>query len=517
MLAAVLTAARVLVVLARAAARLGHMWALARHIPGPRLEHLLRLWRARRSPSRVSDLFHDVAQEQHERGIFKFWSGPVLFVILMRADDMECVLTDKRVTEKSIVYDFLGTLMGEGLLHLSGERWRRRRRIVAPFFSPDVLRRFPAVFRERADVLADLLDERARDGRAFDVMPYVGQAVTDMVCHTVMATDMDTRALEDEGIARAMNNAFAIILYRTFNPWFLSDTLFKLSAFYAYFKRSMDLFDAFTLHLLGVKRKEREAAQSGGKRTAARTKPTFLDVMLDTSEGAALSDAELLEETKTLITAATGGSTDALCFVLLCISLRQDVQDKIVQELSDVFGDDPDRVATMDDLRHLEYLERVIKETMRMFPSIPQYGRSISHDMELPSGYTLPAGAQVFVYTPAVQMDPRHFPEPATFDPDRFLCERSAGRHPYSYLPFGGGAHTCIGQRYALMQIKSTVSAVLRRYRLLPAGEIGSPADIGDVRTNLLVTQRARGGYRMRLRRRRRSPDRPTVQDPAEC
>ncbi|KAE8751143.1 Cytochrome P450 CYP4 [Frankliniella occidentalis] len=501
-----LLVARVLLWVARRAARAAHQHALTRDIPGPRLEHFLRLWRARRSPARVSDLFHDVAREHRDGGIFKFWSGPVLFVILMRADDIECLLTDRRAATKSLVYDLIGTLMGEGLLHLSGERWRRRRRIVQPYFSPEVLRGFPEVFHRRAEVLVRLLAPSARSGQAVNVLPFAGQAVTDMVCHTVMASDVDTRAMEEEGIANAMSSGLAIILYRVFNPWFLHDGLFKLSRLHAHFKRSMELFDAFTLRLLSIKRGERQAQPRGPADGGAQRKATFLDVMLDTE--AALTDGEVLDEVKGLITAATGGSTDALCFVLLCISLRQDVQDRIVQEITSVFGEDVDRAGTMDDMRHLEYLERVIKETLRMFPSIPQFGRSPSQDIELPSGHKVPAGAQVFVYSPAVHMDPAHFPEPEQFEPDRFLA--SAGRHPFAYLPFGAGAHTCIGQRYALLQIKSTVSVLLRHYRLLPAGTPRSPAALHDIRTNVLVTQRARGGYWMRL-----EPRRPPPADPA--
>ncbi|XP_034237988.1 cytochrome P450 4C1-like [Thrips palmi] len=388
-----------LTALGRLVAHLAHMRAATRDIPGPRVEHIVRLIRARRSPRLISDLFHDVAREFTT--IFKFWTGPTLNVILLRADDIECVMTDKRVTRKSKAYDFLGSLMGEGLLHLSGEPWRRRRRIVEPCFRPEVLRGFPAVFHDRALVLVEHLRPAALSGEVVDVGPLLGQAVTDMVCHTVMAADVDTRAMEQEGLSRALGNGFAIILYRVFNPWFMSDSLFRLSAFYKYYKQYMNLFDDFTMRLLAAKRRERQrlpAHTLTDKPTLGvpRRRSAFLDVMLDTTEAAPLSDAELMDEAKTLITAATGGSTDAVGFVLLCIALRQDVQDRIVQELSDVFGEDVHRVATVDDLRHLDYLERVIKETLRMFPSIPQFGRSISQDMTLPSGYTVRTGRQLW-------------------------------------------------------------------------------------------------------------------------
>lgn len=116
-----------------------------------------------------------------------------------------------------------------------------------------------------------------------------------------------------------------------------------------------------------------------------------------------------------------------------------------------------------------------------------------------PSHPQLPAGSEVFAYIPAVHRDPQFYPEPDKFDPDRFLPEQCSSRPPSSFLPFGAGQHTCIGQRYALLQIKTTVSVILRNYRLLPPEGPGSPVSIDDIQTNILVTQRARGGYRMRL------------------
>ena len=352
-LALLLLAGRVLHALLRLALRLAHMHALTRDIPGPTLRHVHRVWKARRSPSRVSDIFHEIAREN--RPIFKFWSGPHLMVLLMDADDIEFVLTSKAVVEKSFLYRILGLLTGTGLLHLTGEEWRRRRRIVNPFLHADILKDFPAMFHRKARVMVGLLEPLARSGETFNVQPFAGMAVNDMVCNTVMNTDMQSQAKDEREFYEAIYNGFAILTYRTFHPWYLSDTVFRLSRYYPYFRRSMDVFNGFTRRLLQAKRRERQALGkdtvkgTGQDRTEdaildpvedpvkqpeqerPRRRPTFLDVMLDSKEGAALSDAELLNEAKTLIVAASGGSTDALCFVLLCISLRQDVQDRIVQ------------------------------------------------------------------------------------------------------------------------------------------------------------------------------------------
>ena len=116
----------------------------------------------------------------------------------------------------------------------------------------------------------------------------------------------------------------------------------------------------------------------------------------------------------------------------------------------------------------LEYTERVIKETLRIFPIGPFIGRHVHEDTEL-CGKMVPAGATLIINIFSAHRDPRHHPDPLHFDPDRFLPERTATWHPYSYMPFSLGPRNCIGQRYAMMQMKTILATTLRAYSLLPA------------------------------------------------
>lgn len=122
-----------------------------------------------------------------------------------------------------------------------------------------------------------------------------------------------------------------------------------------------------------------------------------------------------------------------------------------------------DRPVTMDDLKKLRYLEAVVKEALRIYPSVPFFARTITEDCTI-RGFHVPKGVNVVIVPFALHRDPEYFPEPEEFRPERFLPENSSGRNPYAYIPFSAGLRNCIGQRFALMEEKVVLSTILRNF-----------------------------------------------------
>lgn len=122
-----------------------------------------------------------------------------------------------------------------------------------------------------------------------------------------------------------------------------------------------------------------------------------------------------------------------------------------------------------DDLGAMEQTELAFKEALRFMPPVPNMPRRALRDFNF-GGFAIPAGTPVGISPAAVHMDPMHWPRPERFDPLRFTSENSARRHKYAWVPFGGGAHMCLGLHFAYMQVKLLVSHVLTRYEVtLPA------------------------------------------------
>jgi cytochrome P450 len=107
---------------------------------------------------------------------------------------------------------------------------------------------------------------------------------------------------------------------------------------------------------------------------------------------------------------------------------------------------------------------QVFKEAMRLFPPAPLQFRETINEIDLGHGHIIPTGTNIIVSAYHTHRDPRHFPDPEQFDPDRFSSQKSAGRHPYAYIPFGIGRRMCVGHVFATMEAKSILSTVLRRY-----------------------------------------------------
>uniref|UniRef100_A0A1B6DUW3 Cytochrome P450 n=1 Tax=Clastoptera arizonana TaxID=38151 RepID=A0A1B6DUW3_9HEMI len=144
---------------------------------------------------------------------------------------------------------------------------------------------------------------------------------------------------------------------------------------------------------------------------------------------------------------------------------------------------------------------REVRESLRLFPTIPYLARHITEDTTLPSGYTIPDGCGVIIPFIRLHRDPEQYPNPNVFDPDNFLPERVSTRHPYSFCPFSAGPRNCIGQRYAMVQMKALAICLLRSFWFTPV----------DFKLELAskITMISRTGIRLGLKRR--THERPHV------
>ncbi|XP_072159397.1 cytochrome P450 4g15 isoform X1 [Bemisia tabaci] len=130
---------------------------------------------------------------------------------------------------------------------------------------------------------------------------------------------------------------------------------------------------------------------------------------------------------------------------MLMLAIHPEYQEKIFEEQYNIFGD-ADRPVTQDDQDKMEYLEQVIKETLRLFPVAPLFVRYAEEDTKLTQNYVLPAGATAVIYPFFTHYDPELWPEPNIFNPDNFTAEKKANRHKYAFIPFSGGPRGCIGK-----------------------------------------------------------------------
>ncbi|MBI3118994.1 MAG: cytochrome P450, partial [Candidatus Hydrogenedentes bacterium] len=215
----------------------------------------------------------------------------------------------------------------------------------------------------------------------------------------------------------------------------------------------------------------------------------------DEEDGAGMTDRQIRDEALTLFLAGHESTALAITWTWYLLSQHPEVEAKFHQELDEVFqGREP----TADDYARLTYTRWVLAESMRLYPPVYINGREALEDTTL-GGYTIPKGAQIIYSSYVTQRDPRFFPHPERFDPERWRPEIAEKRHKFAYIPFGAGRRLCIGEPFAWMEGVLVLATLGQRWqaRLDPAHSVGL-----DPR----ITLRPRNGMPMSLHRRPGAP-----------
>lgn len=151
----------------------------------------------------------------------------------------------------------------------------------------------------------------------------------------------------------------------------------------------------------------------------------------------------------------------------MLLANNENCQQRIYEELIQVLPD-PDEEPTIHKLSELKYLERCIKESLRLYPSVPFISRILDEDFVTNDHFVIPKGTIANVHIYDVHRNPKIYPDPEKFDPDRFLSENVLKRHPFAYIPFSAGPRNCIGQKFATLEIKTVLCSILRKFKLEP-------------------------------------------------
>jgi cytochrome P450 len=178
--------------------------------------------------------------------------------------------------------------------------------------------------------------------------------------------------------------------------------------------------------------------------------------------GRQLTNVQLRDEIMTLFVAGHETVSTALTWVWYLLSTHPDAAARLRAEVDGVLGG---RTPTVPDLPRLEYLGRVIKEALRLYPPLWNIPRMPRVDDAI-GGYRIPAGSFLLLSSYVTHHNPAFWENPEGFDPERFTKENSAGRPRYAYFPFSGGPRGCIGFPFANMEMQLVVAMVTQRYRL---------------------------------------------------
>ncbi|ODM92527.1 putative cytochrome P450 6a13 [Orchesella cincta] len=169
--------------------------------------------------------------------------------------------------------------------------------------------------------------------------------------------------------------------------------------------------------------------------------------------------------------------------LLIPLQKEQDVQEKLYNEVKSKMDANGGNL-TYDGVLDMNYLDMFVNETLRMFPPAAKTVRRCVKDYQIPGTQTIiEKGTIVDLPVYGMHLDSKYYENPEKFNPDNFLPEKKAQRHPYSFGAFGMGPRGCIGQRFALIKVKSAIAALVYNFKFQPSGRTQIPVKFGNAVT----------------------------------
>ncbi|EFA04665.2 cytochrome P450 CYP4BN1 [Tribolium castaneum] len=411
-------------------------------------------------------------------GLYKIHLGPVRKLII--ASDykfLECVLSSMKILNKSEDYLYLRPWLGTGLLTSDGPKWKKHRKIITPAFHFQILEQFVEVFESGGNRFVQQLQKEVGK-KSVDIYPYVTLCTLDIICESAMGISINAQFDDNSDYVRSVKAMCRITMERLFHLLEMNDVTYPLTKNYYTQKKSLNVLHNQTNSVINRRRKElenkteainvtNEDKADNNDTLFGRNKKAFLDLLLQaTVDGRPLTQEEIREEVDTFMFEGHDTTASAISFAIYCLANNADVQAKAYEEQIALFGGNKSPAVTYSDLQSMKYLELVIKETLRLYPSVPMFARKTSEPVQYENIF-IPEGVTVNIFAYGIHRDPKYFKDPEKFDPSRF--ETVDGKLPYAYIPFSAGPRNCIGQKFAMLEMKSTISKVLRNFELQPA------------------------------------------------
>jgi cytochrome P450 len=440
-------------------------------------------------------LFEHLHETYGNVACYQFLGTPIVFV--NEPDYIrEILVTQGASFAKERTVRRMRVLLGHGLITSDEPFHMRQRRIAAPAFH----RQRIAAYADEIVQAAVAFSSRLNPGEDFDIAAASMELSLEIVARTLFdaEVDDDIRSINDE-----VNTIMDLYNFIVAFPRIESFLHLPIPGVRK-FTQSKARLDRVVDRIIGEHRAARTQAEAAGREADRGDLLSMLlssrvEVLGDdgkpTGEIETMTDVQVRDEVLTIFLAGYETTANALTWAWYLLSQNPAAEAKLHAELDSVLGTGSSRrLPTLADMPQLKYTEMVFAETMRLYPPAWVMGRMSLKPIDL-GPYRIPAGAHYFFSQYIMGRDPEFFPDPLTFEPERFTPEAKAARHKYTYFPFGGGSRQCIGESFAWMEGVLSIATLASRWRLRYADD--QPPEVQEK-----ITLRPKGALRMRAETR---------------
>lgn len=414
-------------------------------IPGPK-NHLKSMLAFQRTPlqflTHMRKTYGDVSR-------FNLLNLPL--VIINHPDDVQRVTqkNHKNYDKNALLFNASKSVFGNGLVtNAGGETWLHQRRLMQPAFHR---RRIEAMATLMTDSILEVVhdwDNILKERQVFDLEVEMMRLTLKIVSLALFSMDVSNEANPFGKACEQVNESLTN---------YIRFPLIPLSWRWRY-QKALRSIDEICYDLIR-QRKEGDGDKADVVSMLLNAK--------DEETGEGMTDQQLRDEVITLLFAGHETTAVTLTWLWYLLAQHPDVEAQFHAELDSVLNG---RIPTMEDLNQLKYTKMLVDESMRIYPSAWEVMRHTIDDDVL-GGYEIPAGTILFWSQYIVHRHPDFWQDPEKFNPENFLPELAAKRHPHAYSPFGNGPRLCIGASFAYTEILLTLAVMGQHYRFrIPEG-----------------------------------------------
>uniref|UniRef100_A0A182MSH0 Uncharacterized protein n=1 Tax=Anopheles culicifacies TaxID=139723 RepID=A0A182MSH0_9DIPT len=479
------------------------LYELAGRIPGPFDYPLIGSTWLTIGKDPLQLVAHLMELMHHLPSPMRAWLGPFLLVVIDRPDMVQDILNSPDCVQKPFMYDFFR--LSKGLFGAPANVWRKHRKLLNTSFSPAVLKSFVPTLNAKADQFSRELEEKV-SSECFDVHTLLARYTLITISSTSLGADLsvEKREVLEEYSSNAIQ-MFTASFERIYKAWLHPEVVYRMTSAFKEEQARLKLFKQMSRKIIHMRQAilgaEPDKAKDDQQDSDPEDKQEFpkAKVFIERLEEISCDPANNIDEDgfqqhiDTLMFGGNDTSAQALSNTLLTLGMYPDWQEKVYQEIMDIAPSGP---ISYEDLSKLTYMEMFLKETLRLLPITGMIARVPTKEVQA-KHITVPPGAIVLIPFLKIHRDKTIWgPEAEIFNPENFLPERCAQRHPYAFIPFSQGPRNCIGMKYGWISMKILLCHVVRQYR------IATDIKLNDIKLSLSLVMKLNTKHLIRLERR---------------
>ncbi|XP_046828154.1 cytochrome P450 4C1-like isoform X1 [Vespa crabro] len=475
-----------------------HMFNIINGIPGPKAFPIIG--NAHLFIGDTTAMFKQIINlGKNYQLLWHVWIGAKLLVIVENPEYVRTVLNNPNITDKSEEYEIFKPVVGNGLLTASASVWDSHRTVLNKMFLMKNIKSHIDVFINHSIALMEKLETFV--GGELDIFEYVFRCTLDIIYDVTLDTQLNSLRNPDCKLAESIKSLMDIATQRIFKVWLHPSFIFYNTARGNKFQASLAYLDNITNKIIKEKMESMLRSKINRQLTAEKLgqkQKTLLDSLFESSyEGEIYSEQDIRDEMNTIIIAGSETSATTISFVLLMLATFPEIQDEVYEEVNRIYcSDDPKYVPmTYNDIKSMKLLDRVIKETLRLFPAGPIIARKVTQDIKVTKNWTIPEGCSAVFLIYKLHRSAKYWPRPLVFNPDRFLPERNCSTY---FFPFSYGRRNCIGQHFAMILMATVIATLVKRFRIT----IDKPIEIAKIDLKISLTLKPAKPIRLKFEKR---------------